>query len=225
MKKEPQEFIAAKGNTIVKADETPKPGLTKDEARKLTDDLKHDTQRLWMRLADLYQRGAHIALGYSSWDKYMENEFLILKGQAYRMLRAARVVEELAAVSPGDTTLQYEKHARELSVLREPKQIAAAWDDAQDQAAERGTPVTSKDVRAAVQKVRGPLPPPPAKPAPPAAKPARDEDIAEQSTEHLRQVDFLAGQFSFSKTDASKLLTEAAQLDREEMVVNAAIGL
>jgi len=220
-------FIAIKGGVAAGMDEMPKPALSAEEARKLTDEFSRDVQRLWMRLLKLYEGGAHIALGYSSWDKYMENEFLIRKGQAYRMLRSARVVEFLGEVSPGDTTLQYEKHARELSRMlntHQPEEMAEAWQEAQDQAASRGKPVTTQDVRRAVRKVTGTgKAETPARPALPKPKP-KPRDLAEQSVEHLRQVDFLVDQFKFTRADASDRLAAAAQLNSETMIVYAAIG-
>jgi hypothetical protein len=74
------------------------------EARRLTDEVKADAQRLWAKLLRLYEGGAHIALGYTSWATYCEHEFRLGKAYAYRLLQAAHVVDQLARKSPiGDS--------------------------------------------------------------------------------------------------------------------------
>ncbi len=40
--------------------------LTALEARQLTEEVKADAQRLWAKLLNRYEGGAHTALGYSS---------------------------------------------------------------------------------------------------------------------------------------------------------------
>jgi hypothetical protein len=49
--------------------------LSRIEARQLTDEVKVDAQKLWAKLLSLYEGGAHIALGYSSWADYCRQEF------------------------------------------------------------------------------------------------------------------------------------------------------
>jgi hypothetical protein len=96
------------------------------EARRLTDEVKADAQRLWAKLLHLYEGGAHIALGYSSWSAYCEHEFRLGKAAyAYRLLQAAHVVDQLARKSPIGDSLKVtsqvpesEAIARELAQLR-----------------------------------------------------------------------------------------------------------
>jgi hypothetical protein len=108
--------------------------LTAIDARRLTDEVKADAQRLWAKLLSLYEGKAHTALGYSSWAAYCEQEFHISKTRAHRMLQAARVINEL----PIGTSLQVipqipknEAIARELApLLDNPKELTDAWNTA-----------------------------------------------------------------------------------------------
>jgi hypothetical protein len=97
--------------------------------RRLTDQVKLDARDLW-RLNDLYERGAHLALHYASWDDYCAEEFGIGKAHAYRLLAAARTLDEIEAQSPdGDSLPTNEAQARELARADDP---AAAWRQAQE---------------------------------------------------------------------------------------------
>jgi hypothetical protein len=89
------------------------------EARRLTDEVKADAQRLWAKLLSLYEGGAHIALGYSSWAEYCQQEFHMSQGRAYQLLRAARVVECTTVHSLQVTSQipESERLARELAPL------------------------------------------------------------------------------------------------------------
>jgi hypothetical protein len=104
--------------------------LSGAEARRLTDQVKRDAADLWRRLNDLYERGAYIALGYSSWADYCGEEFGLGKAHAYRLLAAARTLGEIEAQSPrGDSPPITERQARELARSPEP---AKAWRTAQE---------------------------------------------------------------------------------------------
>jgi hypothetical protein len=80
--------------------------LSQAEARRLTDEVKADAQRLWAKLLKLYEGGAHIALGYSSWAAYCEQEFRIGNRQSYRLLQAAKVVHQLSGECPMGHSVQ-----------------------------------------------------------------------------------------------------------------------
>ena len=69
--------------------------LATAEARILTDNIKARAEELWHLLLHAYERGAHTALGYSSWGAYYEAEFGGKKSQAYRLLDSGRVVKAL----------------------------------------------------------------------------------------------------------------------------------
>lgn len=101
--------------------------LSQAEARSLTDEVKHDAERLWRKLVELYDGGAHLALGYSSWGAYFKAEFGGEKSQAYRILDAGRVVEALHSPN-GEWPVPSEAQARELApLLDQPEQLREAW--------------------------------------------------------------------------------------------------
>lgn len=49
--------------------------LDPDEARQLTDQIKVAVEGSWLLIVRAYQTGAHLALGYKSWDDYTTREF------------------------------------------------------------------------------------------------------------------------------------------------------
>lgn len=49
--------------------------LSADDARELTDRIKAGVEVVWHLIVEAYNRGAHRALGYSSWDDYCTREF------------------------------------------------------------------------------------------------------------------------------------------------------
>lgn len=75
--------------------------FTAAEARRLTDEVKADAAALWAKLLQLYEGGAHTALGYSSWADYCEAEFEMGKSHAYRILDAARVIDAIPQLGNG----------------------------------------------------------------------------------------------------------------------------
>jgi hypothetical protein len=103
--------------------------LTEIEARGLTDEVKADAQRLWVKLLSLCEGKAHIALGYTSWAAYCEHEFHMSNGQSYRLLQAARVVNQLPIGSYPQVVSQVpesEVIARELApLLNNPEALVA----------------------------------------------------------------------------------------------------
>lgn len=122
--------------------------ISANEARALTDDVKRAAAALWTQLLELYNRGAHKALGYSSWARYCAAEFEMSDATAYRALQAARTVEQL----PIGSRPASESVARELTPLRDsPQQINAVWAQI---TAEHGPSPTARQVHDAVAHVR-----------------------------------------------------------------------
>jgi hypothetical protein len=139
-------------STIEQGRRTPVDGevarsLTADEARALTDQVKADAAALWVKLLRLYEGGAHMALGYSSWGAYYEAEFGHSARTGKRLLEAARNVDAL-----GDTRVPPTQNAaRELTPLRaDPEALRNAWEEAVDEYSEP----TAKQVRKAVARRR-----------------------------------------------------------------------
>jgi hypothetical protein len=107
--------------------------LSPIEARRLTDEVKADAQRLWAKLLSLYEGGAHIALGYNSWADYCEQEFHMGKTRSYQLLQAARVVQSTMVESLQVTSQvpESEAIARELApLLPNPQALDEAWNEA-----------------------------------------------------------------------------------------------
>jgi hypothetical protein len=128
------------------------PFLGPSEARRLTDEVKREAKTLWHKLVELYDGGAHTALGYSSWQAYCETEFGFGRSQSYRLLEAGRVAE---LVPHGGMN---ECQARELApLLRDEGEnaVAEVWNGAR---AEHGERLTAEKVRTAVEKKFAPKP-------------------------------------------------------------------
>lgn len=49
--------------------------LTPDDARQITDRIKHGTEVIYDLVKEAYQRRAWVALNYASWDAYLDGEF------------------------------------------------------------------------------------------------------------------------------------------------------
>lgn len=100
--------------------------LSRAEARSLTDEIKLDAERLWAKLLEAYEGGAHRALGYSSWGAYYETEFGGSPRRGYQLLEAGRVLESVQNFAlPTPTN---DAQARELApLLDEPELLREAW--------------------------------------------------------------------------------------------------
>lgn len=136
-------------------------------ARRLTDEVREDAAALWGKLLELYERGAHTALGYPSWGAYFEAEFGQHKRTGYKLLEAARVVADLPV--PHGAPRPNERQARELARVPEPER-AEVWQAATERAAGEARSVTAADVRESAAERLAPVVPlrreAPARPAP-----------------------------------------------------------
>lgn len=121
--------------------------MTKARACELTEKVKNDAAALWEDLLELYEGGAHLALGYSSWGAYFKTEFGKSKSHAYRMLEAAQVMRSLPQSPIGDS-VENEGTAREL-VDVEPDARPAVLEAAQV----NGKPATASGIRAVLDRV------------------------------------------------------------------------
>jgi hypothetical protein len=134
--------------------------LTEVDARRLTDEVKADAQRLWAKLLNLYEGRAHIALGYSSWADYCQQEFHMSNGHSYRLLQAARVVNQLPMGSYPQVVSQVpesERLARELvPLLGNSQAIDEAWNEAVETAG--GVPTAAVVREIVARKLTEPQP-------------------------------------------------------------------
>lgn len=95
--------------------------LTKHAARVLTDRIAAAADYLWQLLAQAHDGGAWRALGYDTWGAYVDAEFDISRGQAYRLLDQARVAGALEAAVGEPVAVS----ARQAAVLRHEPERAA----------------------------------------------------------------------------------------------------
>lgn len=125
------------------------PRLSLEAARNLTDEVKADAAALWAKLLTLYEGEAHVALGYSSWAEYYEEEFGESKSRGYQLLEAARVDRALADSTMVERPVT-ERVARELTpVLKDegPEAVEEIWGDVVE---EHGPAPTATQVRETV---------------------------------------------------------------------------
>lgn len=121
-----------------------------EEARELTEQVRREASTLWLRVLELYEGGAHIALGYGSWRRYWEGEFGGSGARGEQMIRAGRVARALVEAGlplpANDTT------ARQLVPVlnRAPEDLPAIWQRAVDA---HGQP-TGRQVRDLVEPYR-----------------------------------------------------------------------
>jgi hypothetical protein len=76
--------------------------LDADQARAMTDEVKADAEALWLKLHTLYEAGAHVVLGYSSWGAYYETEFGQSSRRGYQLLAAGKAVALLGGSAADD---------------------------------------------------------------------------------------------------------------------------
>lgn len=125
--------------------------LSPGVARVLTDEVKRDAETLWLKLVELYEGGAHLALKYSSWGDYFQAEFGGSRAYGYRLLDAGRVLDVVQQSPIGDSRPANEAQARELSpLLDQPEELKEAWAEV---IAITENP-TAADVKTAVDKRR-----------------------------------------------------------------------
>ena len=127
------------------------PQLSAEQARELTDEVREDVLSLWAKVLDLFERGAHLALGYDNFGAYWEGEFGQSGGRGEQLVRAGRVSRELGKAElplPANDLV-----ARQLAPLlrRDPAKMADLWSQAIE--ASDGKP-TAREVAALVEPYR-----------------------------------------------------------------------
>lgn len=73
--------------------------MSKDEAVKLTQDIKSTTTALYVLLKRAHDDKAWVAMGYKSWTEYIKNEFNFSRTRSYQLINQATVIEELDEAS------------------------------------------------------------------------------------------------------------------------------
>lgn len=128
-----------------------------EEARALTEQVKRDAKSLWHLMARLYEGGAHMALGYSSWHEYCKEEFGFEPTVAQRLLDAGRVVAAVEARGRASLRVPSQHVAITLARLLPPtnqysavrgrsgseERVAEAWSLVVEESEKRDEPVTA----------------------------------------------------------------------------------
>lgn len=103
--------VDANGNEVITVVDMALPPLEYDEAREITEKIKGTTNLLYLLIKRAHAGKAYLALGYSSFEKYVREEFDYSRSYAYKLLNQANVIEAIEAVVPEGT----EVHVGELA--------------------------------------------------------------------------------------------------------------
>lgn len=77
--------------------------LSRGEAAQLTDAIRASANRLWILVTVAFERKAWKALGYESWDDYVDAELPIGRSRSYQLVDTGKVmlaIAEAAGVEP-----------------------------------------------------------------------------------------------------------------------------
>lgn len=89
---------------------------------------------------------------YGSFAQYLTQHFKIRRAHGHRLIQAAEIAQELAAMSPiGDIRPEKESQVRPLKELPTPELRGQAWQEAVDTA--NGSQPTAKEVQAVVERL------------------------------------------------------------------------
>lgn len=81
--------------------------LTVEDANKITEAISHTTGALWSLLYTAHSRKAHLALGYKTWNEYIDEKFGISRSAAHALVTQGAVIETLTSVAPEGTKLHF----------------------------------------------------------------------------------------------------------------------
>ena len=107
--------------------------LSTADARALTDRIRVNLDGLWEMVIEAFKRGAHRALGYSSWDEYCEIEFgsnrIRLpreeRQETVRSMREAGLSNKSIAAATGMSAMQIGRDARNAGVTNVTPRLGA----------------------------------------------------------------------------------------------------
>lgn len=89
--------------------------LSREEAEELTEHIRSTADVLYVLIARAHAGKAYLALGYSSFEKYVKTEFDISRSRAYQFLNQAHVIDAITAAAPDGTHVKIsEAAARDL---------------------------------------------------------------------------------------------------------------
>jgi hypothetical protein len=73
--------------------------LDESGARDLTEEIKDATRQVCLLLHEAHQGRAWLALGYASWEAYVQAEFSLSRSRSYELLDQSRVIRTLMAAA------------------------------------------------------------------------------------------------------------------------------
>lgn len=89
--------------------------LTEDEATELTENIRSTGEVLYVLVSRAHAGKAHLALGYSSFESYVKEEFGMSRSRAYQLIGQANVIKEITEAVPEGTDISIsEAAARDL---------------------------------------------------------------------------------------------------------------
>ncbi|MBN7758954.1 hypothetical protein JYP46_19170 [Nitratireductor aquimarinus] len=91
--------------------------LTKQEAKEITDRIRDSIEKTYELVLRAYERKAWKALGYKTWEAYVQTEFDMSRRRSYQLLdqgRVIRAIEEAAGGNVNHGTQISERDAREI---------------------------------------------------------------------------------------------------------------
>lgn len=91
------------GNEHTQVIDLASPELNEEEAREITNKIRTTTNVLYLLIARAHAGKAHLALGYSSFEAYIKEEFNYSKSYAYKLLNQANVIKAIEEVAPEGT--------------------------------------------------------------------------------------------------------------------------
>lgn len=89
--------------------------MTMDEARSITETIKSTMTATYLLVVQAHEGKAYKALGYDTWESYVNQEFDFSVSRSYQLLRMNDVIKEIENVSPEGTTVKLtEAQARDI---------------------------------------------------------------------------------------------------------------
>lgn len=95
--------IDGSGNRVTTTVDMALPPLDESEARDITEKIKGTTNLLYLLIKRAHAGKAYKALGYSSFEAYVNTEFNYSRSYAYKLLNQATVIEAIESVVPEGT--------------------------------------------------------------------------------------------------------------------------
>lgn len=83
----------------VETTEVEAPGLTMQQAKRLTERIRNGMEAVGMMLLEAYDKRAHQALGYDTWETYVDVEFRMSRQESYKQIDKGRVIAGIAEAS------------------------------------------------------------------------------------------------------------------------------